>query len=132
MGNHVSIDSVPLDELVSFKPPAAAPPPLKYRSNVKLWRFYATDKPLQVKSAPIESMLGGPRRVRPRRYMVIRAYRKLAYYSYTRKQHKTCLASLATVKARSKVLEQCDDHDTARADTSNASLNSYVFSAQCV
>ena len=54
MGNHVSIDSVPLDELVSFKPPAAAPPPLKYRSNVKLWRFYATDKPLQVKSAPIE------------------------------------------------------------------------------
>ena len=55
MGNHVSCDAVPLEDLVSYRPAPDAPlPPLKYRSNLKAWRFFATESPLQVHSTPID------------------------------------------------------------------------------
>ena len=59
MGNHISTDAVAFEDLIAYKPPSGPPPPLKYRSNLKVWRFFATDAPLQVKSAPVEPGFSG-------------------------------------------------------------------------
>jgi hypothetical protein len=57
MGNQVSFDAEPLslDDLIAYRPSASTVlPPLKFRSNIKAWRFYATDAPLQVRHAPLK------------------------------------------------------------------------------
>ena len=52
MGNHVSCDVVPIEEVIAFKPTASTPlPPFRTRSKILMWRFYAlTAEVLSVKS----------------------------------------------------------------------------------
>ena len=57
MGANVSIDAegMTLDEVISYTPPPGATlPPLRFRSNIKAWRLYATEAPLQVQSAVLD------------------------------------------------------------------------------
>eukprot|EP00965_Chrysotila_dentata_P217228 6189866-Pleurochrysis_carterae.AAC.1 len=62
MGASASLDSTPLElsELLNFRPTGALPP-LRYRSNIKVWRFYVHEGPLDVRSAPVSAkLLGDP------------------------------------------------------------------------
>ena len=54
MGQACSVESRPpeLQEVISFRPTGPLPA-TSYRSNLKIWRFFATANPLDIQSAAV-------------------------------------------------------------------------------